>query len=110
MNEQGRWVTISGRRVFIRTNQHPMNAFIRKPKEVAPKEEEHNGNKVRINKSYGEWYYNKEVDYEDASNYIYHLGGTDANGKQWNWSTPYFSEVREFIKADDEQKERYLRY
>lgn len=31
MNE-GRWVTISGRRVFIRTNQHPMDAFIKQKK------------------------------------------------------------------------------
>lgn len=30
MNE-GRWVTISGRRVFIRTNEHPMNSFLRQP-------------------------------------------------------------------------------
>ena len=27
--ENGRWVTISGRKVFIRTNEHPMNAFLR---------------------------------------------------------------------------------
>ena len=34
--DNGRWVTISGRRVFIRTNQHPMDAFI---KNIKPKED-----------------------------------------------------------------------
>lgn len=27
--ENGRWITMNGKHIFIRTNEHPMNAFIR---------------------------------------------------------------------------------
>lgn len=66
--------------------------------------------KVRVNEKYGVWYYEKEVDMEDADNRMYHLGGTDANGKEWNWSTPFYDEILNFIKADDETKEKYIRF
>lgn len=104
----GRWVTISGRKVFIRTNEHPMNAFI---KNNFKKPEIPEGHKrVRINSQYGNWYYRKEVDYEDPRNYMYYIGGTDANGKEWSYMTPFYNEINDFIKADDEIKERMKNY
>ena len=54
--------------------------------------------KVRVNKKYGVWTYHKEVDMEDSSNYMYYFSGTDSNGKEWSWSTPYYHEMLEFIK------------
>ena len=39
--DNGRWVTISGRRVFIRTNQHPMDAFIKNTKPKEDKKEQY---------------------------------------------------------------------
>lgn len=64
--------------------------------------------KVRVNKMYGEWSYRKEVDMEDSSNYMYYFSGKDANGKEWSWSTPFYSEMLEFIKADDKTKQTYI--
>ena len=64
--------------------------------------------KVRVNKKYGVWTYHKEVDMEDSSNYMYYFSGTDANGKEWSWSTPYYHEMLEFIKADDKTKQIYI--
>lgn len=66
--------------------------------------------KVRINKQYGEWTYEKEVDMEDSSNYMYYFSGTDNKGTEWSWSTPYYSEMLEFIKAPDETKKMMMRY
>ena len=42
---------------------------------------------------------NKEIDLEDSTNYMYYFSGTDANGKEWSWSTPYYHEILEFIKV-----------
>ena len=28
----------------------------------------------------------------------------------WTWSTPYYHEILEFIKADDKTKQTYLNY
>lgn len=64
--------------------------------------------KVKVNKQYGEWTYIKEVDMEDSSNYMYYFSGKDANGKEWNWSTPFYKEMLEFIKADDKTKQIYI--
>lgn len=66
--------------------------------------------KVRINKQYGEWTYEKEVDMEDSSNYMYYFSGKDNKGIEWSWSTPYYSEMLEFIKATDETKKMMMRY
>lgn len=66
--------------------------------------------KVRVNAKYGIWFYEKEVDTEDSSNYMYYFDGTDANGKEWGWSTPYYNEMLEFIKATDQDKETYIQY
>lgn len=63
---------------------------------------------VRVNKKYGTWFYEKEVDMEDSSNYMYYFYGTDANGKEWSWSTPFYNEILEFIKADDKTKQTYI--
>ena len=49
--------------------------------------------KVRVNEKYGVWTYHKEVDLEDSSNYMYYFSGTDTNGKEWSWSTPYYHEI-----------------
>ena len=64
--------------------------------------------KFRVNKKYGVWTYHKEVDMEDSSNYMYYFSGTDSNGKEWSWSTPYYHEMLEFIKADDKTKQIYI--
>lgn len=66
--------------------------------------------KVRVNEKYGVWYYDKEIDMECVDNRMYYIGGTDANGKEWNWSTPFYDEILNFIKADDEIKEKYMRF
>lgn len=61
--------------------------------------------KVRVNKIYGEWFYRKEVDMEDSSNYMYYFYGTDNNNKEWSWATPYYHEILDFIKADEKTKQ-----
>lgn len=61
--------------------------------------------KVRINKQYGEWFYRKEVDMEDSSNYMYYFYGTDNNNREWSWSTPFYHEMLDFIKADENTKQ-----
>lgn len=66
--------------------------------------------KVRVNKKYGEWFYRKEIDLEDNKNYMYYFEGHDINGKYWTWSTPFYNEILDFIKADDKTKEDYIRY
>lgn len=66
--------------------------------------------KVRVNKEYGEWGYSKEYDYEDRSNYMYHIYGIDKKGKEWSYSTPFYNEILEFIKSDDETKNRMKNY
>ena len=67
--------------------------------------------KIRVNKQYGEWFYEKEVDEWDATCYNYSLWGKDANGKEWFWSSvASYQEMLAFIKATDEDKERMLRY
>lgn len=66
--------------------------------------------KVRVNAKYGNWVYRKEVDLEDSSNYMYYFYGTDANGKEWSGMTPFYHEILWFIKADDNDKEVFLRY
>ena len=64
--------------------------------------------KVRVNEKYGTWTYNKEIDLEDSTNYMYYFYGTDANGKKWSWSTPYYNEMIDFIKADDKTKQLFI--
>ena len=64
--------------------------------------------KVRVNKIYGEWFYRKEVDMEDSSNYMYYFYGTDNNNKEWSWATPYYHEILDFIKADEKTKQIYI--
>lgn len=67
--------------------------------------------KVRINKMYGEWYYTKELDDWGSDEYVYHLWGTDKNGKEWSYTAiPYYNMLLEFIKADDETKGRLINY
>lgn len=66
--------------------------------------------KVRVNKKYGVWTYHKEIDLENNTNYMYYFSGADANGKEWSWSTPYYYEILEFIKADDKTKQTYIDY
>ena len=63
---------------------------------------------VRVNKKYGIWYYEKEVDMEDSSNYMYYFYGTDADGVEWSWSTPYYREILDFIKATSEDKQTFI--
>lgn len=63
-----------------------------------------NDKKVRVNSQYGEWYYEKEVDMEDKDNYMYYFYGKDKNKKDWSWSTPYYHEMIDFIKSDDDTK------
>ena len=63
---------------------------------------------VRINKKYGLWEYRKEIDTEDPTNYMYYFYGKDANGKEWAWSTPYYHEMFEFIKASDKDKQTFI--
>ncbi len=65
--------------------------------------------RVRINNKYGEWFYEKEIDYEDNSNYMYYFYGKDSDHKEWSWSTPYYHEMIEFIKADQETKSTFIR-
>lgn len=64
---------------------------------------------VRVSKQYGKWTYEKEVDMEDSSNYMYYFSGTDNKGVEWSWSTCYYNEMIDFIKADDETKEVMIR-
>lgn len=67
--------------------------------------------KIRVNKQYGEWFYEKEVDDWDSSCYNYRLWGTDANGKEWFWpSVVSYQEMLVFIKATDKDKERMLNF
>ena len=66
--------------------------------------------KVRVNQKYGIWYYRKEVDMEDSSNYMYYLYGTDSEGVEWHWSTPYYTEILEFIKASAKDKQIYIQH
>ena len=66
--------------------------------------------KVRVNEKYGTWTYYKEIDLEDSDNYMYYFYGTDANGKEWSWSTPYYNEMIDFIKADDKTKQIFINY
>ena len=64
--------------------------------------------KVKVNKIYGEWFYRKEVDLEDSLNYMYYFYGKDVNGKEWSWSTPFYREMLDFIKSDDNTKQTYI--
>ena len=64
--------------------------------------------KVRVNAKYGTWFYTKELDMEDSSNYMYYLYGTDSEGVEWSWSTPYYTEILEFIKASAEDKQTFI--
>ena len=66
--------------------------------------------KVRVNEKYGTWTYKKEIDLEDSTNYMYYFSGTDANGRKWSWSTPYYNEMIDFIKADDKTKQIFINY
>lgn len=63
----------------------------------------------RISKEYGTWYYAKEVEEYDSNNYMYYIEGTDSEGNEWNWSTPYYNEIRDFIKSDKETKNIMIR-
>lgn len=65
---------------------------------------------VRVNEKYGKWGYSKEYDYEDRSNYMYHVYGIDSKGKDWSYSTPFYNEILEFIKSDDAYKNRMKNY
>ena len=64
--------------------------------------------KVRVNEKYGAWTYCKEVDLEDSTNYMYYFSVTDANGKEWYWSTTYYNEMLEFIKTENKTKQTYI--
>lgn len=64
--------------------------------------------KVRVNQKYGIWYYRKEVDMEDSSNYMYYIYGTDSEGVEWHWSTVYYNEILEFIKASAKDKQIFI--
>lgn len=64
--------------------------------------------KVRVNKKFGEWFYEKQVDFENQKNFMYYFYGKDNKGKNWNWATPFYNEMLEFIKSDD--KETYIKY
>lgn len=64
--------------------------------------------KVRINKSYGEWFYRKEIDLMSKEDYMYYFYGTDSKGTEWSWSTPFYTEMLEFIKSNDKDKENYI--
>ena len=69
-----------------------------------------NDKKVRVNSKYGEWGYNKEVDMEDSSNYMYNVFGIDNKGKEWFYQTPFYNEILDFIKSDDKTKNRLKNY
>lgn len=64
---------------------------------------------VRVNKQFGEWGYNKEIDPEDSKNYMYNFYGIDKSGKEWDWNTPFYNEMIEFIKGDNELKRNFIR-
>ena len=67
--------------------------------------------KLKVNKKYGTWYYEKQIDLEDNTNYIYSLYGTDENGKEWSYSVlPSYSILFEIVKMSDEDKQRMLDY
>lgn len=66
---------------------------------------------LKVNKKYGTWYYEKQVDFEDSKNYIYSLYGKDINGKEWSYSVlPSYKTLFEIVKASEEDKERMLSY
>jgi hypothetical protein len=64
--------------------------------------------KVRVNAKYGNWFYRKEVDLEDSSNYMYYIYGTDSEGVEWSWSTVYYNEILAFIKASAKDKQTFI--
>lgn len=67
--------------------------------------------KLRVNKKYGEWFYEKEIDDWDATCYNYSLYGKDENNKEWYWSSvASYQEMLDFVKASKEVKERMLNY
>lgn len=66
---------------------------------------------LKVNKKYGTWYYEKQVDFEDKNNYIYSLYGKDANNKEWSYSVlPSYKVLFEIVKASEEDKKRFLDY
>lgn len=66
--------------------------------------------KVRVNRKYGEWFYEKQFDFENSKNYMYYIYGKDNKGCEWNWSTPYYNEILDFIKSNDNEKLKYMKF
>lgn len=67
--------------------------------------------KLKVNKKYGDWYYEKQIDLEDNKNYIYSLYGKDSKGNEWNYSVlPSYKVLFEIVKSSDEDKKRMLNY
>lgn len=101
-----KWVTLKdGRRVRIKSTSEYMNDLIRNDEKIKLNKKEPTDKRVRIDKKYGDWYYEKEVDMEDRSNYMYYFYGIDDDWQEWSWSTPYYHEMIEFIKADKDTKQ-----
>jgi len=61
--------------------------------------------KVRVNKKYGEWYYEKETSY-DLEFPIYHLWNAD---KTEEYTLCVFNQIKELIKEPTKElREKYI--
>ena len=58
--------------------------------------------RFRISRKYGTWYYEQITD--SYNSFIYYINGKDEKGNLWKWKTPFYNEIRDFIKASPEYK------